>query len=119
MSIERPTFSENWHRVAQLRPRLRAAVRNFRQHYRGRMWHVLADPASNQFFRLDEPAFRFVGLLDGRRTVSEAWRIVSEDMADAAPTQNEAIQLLGQLYTSNLLQAEMAPDAEQLFTRYR
>src|SRR5688500_18007081 len=103
MSIERPTFSENWHRVAELRPRLRAAVRGYRQHHRGRMWHVLADPVSNQFFRLDQPAYRFVALLDGRRTVSEAWRITNEDMGDAAPTQGEAIQLLGQLYTANLL----------------
>ena len=119
MSVDRPTFSENWHRVAELRPRLRAAVRSFRQHYRGRMWHVLADPVSNQFFRLDDPAYRFVALLDGRRSVSEAWRIVNEDLGDSAPTQGEAIQLLGQLYTANLLQAELAPDSEQMFARYR
>lgn len=119
MSVDRPTFSENWHRVAELRPRLRAAVRSYRQHYRGRMWHVLADPVSNQFFRLDEPAYRFVALLDGRRTVSEAWRIVNEDMGDSAPTQGEAIQLLGQLYTANLVQAELPPDSEQMFARYR
>lgn len=90
-----------------------------RQHFRGQMWHVLQDPSSNQFFRLNEAAYRFVASLDGRRTVSEVWGICNEQVGDSAPTQGEAIQLLGQLYASNLLQGELPPDAEGLFNRYR
>ena len=44
MSVDRPTFNDNWHRVAALRPRLRTVVRTYRQAYRGRMWHVVDDP---------------------------------------------------------------------------
>jgi putative peptide zinc metalloprotease protein len=83
------------------------------------MWHVIQDPSSNQFFRLNEAAYRFVALLDGRRTVAESWRICNEQLGDNAPTQGEAIQLLGQLYTSNLLAGDLPPDAEGLFKRYR
>ncbi len=119
MPVDRPTFSESWYRVAELRPKLRSTVQIHRQHYRGRMWHVLQDPASNQFFRLNEAAYRFVALLDGKHTVAEVWRICQEQLGDGAPTQGEAIQLLGQLYTSNLLQAELPPDAEGLFKRYQ
>ena len=119
MPVDRPTFSESWYRVAELRPRLRSTVQVHRQHYRGRMWHVLQDPASNQFFRLNEAAYHFVAMLDGRKNVSEVWRTCSEELGDGAPTQGEAIQLLGQLYTSNLLHAELPPDAEGLFQRYR
>ena len=119
MPVDRPTFSESWHRVASLRPRLRAGAQVHRQHFRGRMWHVLQDPASNDYFRLSESAYHFVALLDGRRTVRDAWRICEDQLGDAAPTQGEAIQLLGQLYTSNLLMAELAPDAEGLLKRYR
>ncbi len=119
MPVERPTFSESWYRVANLRPRLRATVQVYRQHFRGQMWHVVQDASSNQFFRLNEAAYRFVALLDGRRTVAEVWRICNEQLGDTAPTQGEAIQLLGQLYTSNLLQAELPPDAEGLFNRYK
>ena len=119
MPVERPTFSESWYRVAGLCPRLRAAVQTHRQHYRGQMWHVVQDPSSNQFFRLNEAGWRFVALLDGRRTVAEAWKIANEQLGDSAPTQGEAIQLLGQLYTSNLLQGDMPPDAEGLLARYR
>ncbi|HUV39724.1 MAG TPA: PqqD family protein, partial [Planctomycetota bacterium] len=119
MSVERPTFSESWYRVAELRPRLRSTVQVYRQHFRGRMWHVLQDPGSNQFFRLNEPAYHFVALLDGHRPVAEVWRITNDELGDEAPTQGEVIQLLGQLYVSNLLQAELPPDAEAMFTRYQ
>jgi len=119
MPVDRPTFSESWYRVAELRPRLRATVQIFRQHFRGRMWHVIQDPSSNQFFRLNEAAYRFVGLMDGRRTIAEVWKACNEELGDAAPTQGEVIQLLGQLYASNLIHAEMPPDAEGLFNRYQ
>lgn len=119
MPVERPTFSESWYRVATLCPRLRATVQIHRQHFRGQMWHVVQDPANNQFFRLNEAAYHFVALLDGRRNVAEAWKISIEQLGDHAATQQEAIQILGQLYTSNLLQAELPPDAAGLFRRYR
>ena len=59
MPVDRPTFSESWYRVATLRPRLRATVQVHRQHFRGQRWHVLQDPASNQFSRLSDPAYQF------------------------------------------------------------
>ena len=83
------------------------------------MWHVLQDPANNQFFRLNEAAYRFVALLDGRRNVADAWKISNDQFGDMSPTQGEVIQLLGQLYSSNLLQADLPPDSEGLFKRYK
>src|SRR5690606_17565975 len=91
MSAERPTFSPFWHRVRTLRPRLRPHVGITRQRYRGRIWHVVHDPTSNQFFRLNPVAHDFVGLLDGRRDVESAWKISLSKFGDAAPTQNEVI----------------------------
>ena len=119
MPVDRPTFSESWYRVTSLRPRLRATVQVHRQHFRGQMWHVLQDPGANQFFRLNEAAYFFVAMLDGRRTVGDVWRVCNEQLGDYAPTQGEAIQLLGQLYASNLLRAELPPDAEGLLKRYQ
>ena len=119
MTVDRPTFHESWYRVAQLRPRLLSSVHVHRQHFRGQMWYVLENPANNEFSRLSVEAHRFIGLLDGQRTVAEVWRICNEQLGDKAPTQGEVIQLLGQLYSSNLLYAELAPDTEGLFNRYR
>ena len=119
MAVDRPTFHEAWYRVAQMRPRLLSSVQVYRQHFRGRMWHVLENPMSNRFSRISTEAYRFVGMLDGRRTVEEAWQLCNGQLGDMAPTQGEIIQLLGQLYCSNLLYAELAPDSESLFNRYR
>lgn len=118
MAVERPTFSESWYRVADLKPRLRTVIQTYRQHYRGRMWHVLRDPSNNQFFRLDEAGYQFVGMLNGQRTVTEVWQTCNEQLGDRAPTQGEAIQLMGQLFTSNLLQCELPADAHGMFDRY-
>ncbi len=117
--MQRPTFHESWYRISSLRPRLRAVVQVFRQRFRGKTWHVLRDPANNQFFRLDDAGFRFIGLLDGKRNVGEAWAATAEQLGDHAPTQGEAVQLLGQLYQSNLIAAELPADAEGMFDRFK
>ncbi len=116
---ERSTFSPFWHRVRALKPRLRPHVQITRQHYRGKRWHVVHDPSSNQFYRLSSVGHEFVGMLDGRRTVEEAWELGLSRHGDDALTQNDVIQLLSQLHSSNLLSADVAPETEQLLTRGR
>jgi putative peptide zinc metalloprotease protein len=118
MAVDRPTFHESWYRVAQLRPKLLSSVQVYRQHFRGQMWYVLENPSNNAFSRISSDAYHFIGLLDGKRTVAEVWKICNEKFADNAPTQPEVIQLLGNLYCSNLLYAELSPDTESLFNRY-
>ncbi|MCC7147404.1 MAG: hypothetical protein IT443_13240 [Phycisphaeraceae bacterium] len=119
MPTDRPTFSELWYRVCDLHPRLRPSVQTYRQAFRGQMYHVLRDPSDNQFFRVDDAAYHFVALLDGKRTVAEVWRACNDHLGDRAPTQGETIQLLGQLYASNLLLGDMPPDSQGMFERYR
>ena len=116
---ERPTFSPFWHRVRALKPRLRPHVQVTRQHYRGRRWHVAHDPTTNQFFRLNPIGHELVGLLDGKRTVEEVWTILLQRHGDDSPTQQEALQLIGQLYSSNLLSVDAPPETEQLLRRGR
>ncbi|MEX0777317.1 MAG: hypothetical protein WD042_16560 [Phycisphaeraceae bacterium] len=119
MATDRPTFHESWHRVADLRPTLRGAVQIGRQERRGRVWHVVQDPSGHQFFQLGAEGYFFVGLLDGKRRVGEVWALCNQKLGDAAPTQGEVIQLLGQLYAGNLLASDLPPDAQGLFERYR
>src|SRR5687767_7169711 len=115
----RPTFSESWYRVVNLKPKLRAGAQISRQHYRGERWYVVRDPAGNQFHRLSDAAYRFVGLLDGTRTVGEAWDLVGGQLADDAPTQPEVIQILSQLYAANLVETDISPDATVLLRRHK
>ena len=115
--MERPTFSPFWHRIREMRPRLRPHVQISRQFYRGKRWHVAHDPTSNQFYRLSSVAYDFVLALDGSRTVEAAWQQSLSKFGDQAPTQNEVLELLSQLYNSNLLAMEAAPETAQLLTR--
>jgi len=115
----RPTFSESWYRVAALKPKLRAGAQISRQFYRGDRWYVVRDPAGNQFHRLSDPAYRFVGLLNGKRSVEQAWDLVGGQLEDDAPTQPEVIQILSQLYSANLLETDITPDATVLLRRHK
>jgi putative peptide zinc metalloprotease protein len=83
------------------------------------MWYVLENPSNNKFSRVSEESYQFIALLDGNRTVEDVWRLCDERLGDLAPTQGEIIQLLGQLYCSNILYVGLALDAESLFNRYR
>src|SRR3954452_18892366 len=115
----RPTFSESWYRVVNLRARLRPSAQISRQYYRGERWYVVRDPAGNQYHRLSDAAYRFVGLLDGSRTVGEAWELVGGQLDDEAPTQPEVIQILSQLHAANLLEADVSSDANVLLRRHK
>src|SRR5436190_9380785 len=115
----RPTFSESWYRVVNLRARLRPSAQISRQYYRGERWYVVRDPAGNQFHRLSDAAYRFVGLLDGSRTVGEAWEIVGGQLDDEAPTQPEVIQILSQLHAANLIESDVSADATVLLRRHK
>ncbi len=115
----RPTFSESWYRVAKLRARLRSSAQISRQFYRGERWYVVRDPAGNQYHRLSDSAYRFIGLLDGRRTVAEAWDLAGGQLADDAPTQPEVIQILSHLYSANLIESDVTPDAKVLLRRQK
>jgi len=117
--MERPTFSQNWSRVSKLTPKLRPHVQIARQLFRGEPWHVVHDPVSNNFFRLNPVAYHFVGLFDGKRTVDDAWTMTIDRFGDLAPTQNEVIMLLGQLNQANLLRVDLPADAQPLLERHR
>jgi len=75
--------------------------------------------SNNDHFRLTESGYYLIALLNGDRTVEQAWEQSMTVLGDAAPTQGEVIQLLGQLYSSNLLRGDVPPDVEGMFNRFR
>ncbi len=119
MASHRPTFSESWSRVADLKPRLRATAQAHRQWFRGRAWRVVRDAASNQHFRISQQGYNFLGRLDGARTVEQAWALSAEIDGDDAVTQPEALELLARLYDANLLASDRPGDAAALLSKRR
>src|SRR5262245_46406970 len=60
--------------------------------------------------------------MDGRRTVDELWTQMATDLEVDAPTQDEIIRLLSQLYEADMLLVDRLPNAEaflHLVNRHR
>jgi len=112
------TYSQNWYRVSGLKPRVRLHGEIHRHEYRGQIWYVLEDHAAGRYNRFSPSAYQFIGLMDGERTVEEIWDLVTQNLGDDAPTQEEAIQLLGQLHGADVLQCDVSPDSLEIFRRY-
>lgn len=110
-------FSPSWYRVQNLRPRLRQHVNIHRHDYRGKVWFVLQDIASGRSHRFSPAAYRMVGMMDGRRTMSQLWDILNEQLGERAPTQDEAIRLMGQLHAADAVICDVPPDSRELFRR--
>ncbi len=115
--LDEPLQSSLWYRVADLRPRLVARARLHRHRYRNRVWYLLQDPASGRVHRFTPAARLVLAAMDGQRSVRELWAIASDKLGDDAPTQDELIQLLGQLHGADLLATDVPPDALELFDR--
>ena len=112
-------FSPSWYRVAALKPRIRSHARILRQSFRDKVWFVLQDQAAERSHRFSPAAHHFIGLMDGERTVQELWDAASAQLGDGAPTQEEAIRLLGQLHAADALLCDVPPDSMEVFRRYQ
>lgn len=112
-------LSDDWYRVAGLRPSLRASVRVARHRYRGRTWYVLLDPVSGRHYRVNRIAYQLLARLNGSLTVDQAWSDMMTRLGDEAPSQPEVMQALAQLHEANLLASDETPDAGQTDLRAR
>lgn len=110
-------FSPQWYRVADLHPALRSHVKLHRQVIHEKVWYLLEDSVSGRQHRLDAIAYSFIGQLDGRFTVDELWQQLLDELKDDAPSQYDIVRLVGQLHQADLVQCEMTPDVEELFSR--
>lgn len=110
-------FSPNWYRVAALTPKLRAHAQIHRHVYRGQTWYVLQDLSSERFHRFSPSAYFIIGLMDGRNSVEKIWEQALAKLGDDAVTQDEVIQLLGQLHAADVLLSDVPPDVAEMFRR--
>lgn len=110
-------FSQSWYRVANLKPKLRSHAQRVRHQYRGETWYILRDQSSGKLHRFSESANVLIGKMDGSLSMDEIWHSSCAVLGDDMPGQDEAIQLLAQLYRSNALQTDVIPDLEEIVQR--
>ncbi len=119
MARERSLFSESWHRVAGQQIRLRPSVTVHKQYFRGEVWFIAHDAYGDQYFRFRPEAWDFISRLDGRVSVEAIWQSCLDRNGDRAPGQAEVVQMLAQLYNSNLILSDVPADVSQLFKRLK
>jgi putative peptide zinc metalloprotease protein len=117
-AMTRALLSGEWYRVGGLRPRLRGHVQTHRHVYRGRVWWVIEDRLGGRHHRFNAGTHRVLELMDGRRDLDALWAMLVADLNDETPTQDEIIQLLGQLHAADLVLADITPDAAEMFERH-
>ena len=110
-------LNPNWYRIANIKPVIRSHVRTHRHVYRGTVWYILHDETSGKHHRYNESTYRLIRLFDGRNTVSDIWQRLNDELADDAPTQDEILQILGNLYFANCLSGDLPSDIEELIDR--
>lgn len=115
--MEQSYLSSSWYRVSGLRPRLRSHARIHRSSFRGQVWYVLQDRTSGRFHRFTPETYLVISLMDGNRTMEQVWNIACDQLNHKALTQDEVIQLLGQLHSSDVLYGDVPPDIEELADR--
>lgn len=112
-----PLVSTSWHRVAGLRPSLVPGLRIVRQAVRGQAWHVLVEPASGRQLRLNPAAYALVARFDGTASVDQVWQRQLALQREEAPTQDEVLRLLAQLFGGGMVRFDAAPHLSLLFAR--
>jgi putative peptide zinc metalloprotease protein len=115
--VNQPLVSSGWHRVAGLRASLVPGLRVVRQQVRGQVWHVLVEPGSSRQLRLNPAAYALVARFDGRATLDELWQRQLAQQREDAPTQDEVLRLLAQLFRGGMLRFDAAPHLSLLFAR--
>lgn len=116
-AVTEALHSSNWYRVAAAKPRVRGHVRIHRHVYRGQLWYVFEDRVAGKYHRFNPATRRVIGLMDGSRDMASIWQLLTQEPAEDTPTQEEIINLLGQLYAADLIHFNVTADVAELFSR--
>ncbi len=79
---------------------------------------MLQDHVTGQFQRFTPQAYRLIGLMNGDRTLQEIWDIACHDLKEDLPSQDEVINLVGQLNKANVVQTNVLPSIKHLHKRH-
>lgn len=122
MAVDNPpnAFVERaWIHLAGLRPSLPRHIRIQTRDYRGQRWYLLQDLISGRFHRFSPTAYRFISLMDGKRTLQQILTETNQQAEAGAPSRTQLVELLQYLHVADLLHCNFPPDAKELFDRHK
>ena len=112
-------FSQQWYRVADLTPVVRKNVATHRHYYRGETWYIVRSQAADSQMRINAAAFYLFSKFDGERRVEDIWKDCLSNLEEQAPTQDEVISLLSELFDGSFIDFRVQADVDQLFDNQR
>ncbi|MCG8611030.1 MAG: HlyD family efflux transporter periplasmic adaptor subunit [Pseudomonadales bacterium] len=110
-------FSPHWYRVAELKPRLKGHIDIHRHVYRDQIWYVLQNHITGKFHRFTPAAYQVLDQLNGEKSVDEIWQSAVAGLGAEAPSQDDLINLLGQLHAAGALASDVPPDIAEMTSR--
>ncbi len=110
-------YKTTWDSVAKGRPQIKKHIYIHRRTYRGEQWYVLQDNVTGHFYRFPSEVYEIIAMMDGTKTVQELWNIAQSTCGEDAPSRDEMIQLLSQLYSADILLYDVSPDKQKLLVR--
>jgi len=110
-------FSDSWFKVAKLHASLNSSVEIQKQLYRGETWYVVRSSFGGEFYRITPETYDFIATLTTDVTIEEHWERFLDQYEGAAPTQDEVIHVLSDLYAHNLLYFKNVPNVGHIFER--
>lgn len=115
--MQESLHSQQWYRIAEMKPRVRSHVTVSRHTYRGKLWFVYRDETTGRTHRFSEFTHRLIALMNGTRTTTEIWDTLVKHLREQAPSQDTLIQLLHYLRSHGLLVANTGFDVDELVSR--
>ena len=106
-----------WHSIASLKPQLHRHITAYPQMFRGSRWYILADAATGRHLRFNQPAYEFIGRLDGDQTIQEIYAQIQTALGDNCPERADILNILIQLHSISAIKSGISTDVEQLFKR--
>ena len=95
-----------WQQWSGRRLRLSDTVGVHEHRYRGRRWYLLRESLGGKQYRLTASVYRFIALLDGRRTIAEALAHLATPRSGTTQARGELLTTLSQLHADGLLAGE-------------
>lgn len=117
-----------WQNISGLKLCLHNSVHFYQHHYRGKPWLVIADQQQESYFRCSPDAEQFLRLLDGNRSIKQAYAAYcslysesaislpessTETLMVSPLTQQDIVLLIANLKTSHLLADDESTDDTQ------
>lgn len=114
-----PSIQDIWAQVSKLSLKLQSHIQWHHHIYRGKVWYLLQDCATNQHYYITEAGYAFLTRLSGEHPIESLLEELSAKNPDLALTPEEAVQLLLRLQTADLLVTQNANNIEQLFATWQ